>query len=137
MGQLEDWFRSWVPDSVLSAGGGRGSVEAWYAIALDFEEVLTGATDSDVHLFVADVVEYCDVVDGEILDRVLSSVGLLAWFRNAYFEYHACIDMIPKADGDASPLGQRPLCVLAVVYRFRPSAQMFQLEEWFRSWVLA
>ena len=29
MGQLDDWFRSWVPDSVFSAGGGRGSVEAW------------------------------------------------------------------------------------------------------------
>ena len=41
MGQLEDWFRSWVPDSVFSAGGGRGSVEAWYATALDIEEVLT------------------------------------------------------------------------------------------------
>ena len=35
MGHLEDWFRSWVPDSVFSAGGGRGSVEAWYATALD------------------------------------------------------------------------------------------------------
>ena len=29
MGQLEGWFKSWVPDSVDSAGGGRGSVEAW------------------------------------------------------------------------------------------------------------
>ena len=29
MVQLEDWFRSWVPDSVFSAGSGRGSVEAW------------------------------------------------------------------------------------------------------------
>ena len=28
MVQLEDWFRSWVPGSVFSAGGGRGSVEA-------------------------------------------------------------------------------------------------------------
>ena len=25
--------------------------------------------------------------------------------------------MIPKADGDSTPLGQRPLCVLPVVYR--------------------
>ena len=55
MVQLEERFRSWVPDSVFSAGGGRGSVEAWYARALDIEEVLTGAADSDVHLFVADV----------------------------------------------------------------------------------
>ena len=28
--QLEDWFRSWLPDSVCSAGGGRSSVEAWW-----------------------------------------------------------------------------------------------------------
>ena len=57
MGHLEDWFRSWVPDSVFSAGGGRGSVEAWYSTALDIEEVLTGAADSDVHLFVAEVIK--------------------------------------------------------------------------------
>ena len=43
MVQLEDWFRSWVPASVFSAGGGCGSVEAWYTSALDIEEVLTGA----------------------------------------------------------------------------------------------
>ena len=53
MVQLEDWFRSWVPDSVFCAGGGRGSVEAWCSTALDIKEVLSGATDSDVHLFVA------------------------------------------------------------------------------------
>ena len=56
MVQLEEWFRSWVPDSVFSAGGGRGSVEAWYTAALDIEEVLSGVADSDVHLFVADVI---------------------------------------------------------------------------------
>ena len=42
-----------------------------------------------VHLFVADVIKSVDTVDREILDRVLSSLGLPAWFRNAYFEYHA------------------------------------------------
>ena len=52
MGQLEDWFRSWVPDSVFGAGGGgRSSVEAWYTTALYIEEVLSGVVDSDVHLF--------------------------------------------------------------------------------------
>ena len=55
MGRLDGWFRSWVPDSVFSAGGGRGSVEAWYTSSLDIEEVLAGAADSHVHLFVADV----------------------------------------------------------------------------------
>ena len=39
------------------------SVEAWYTSALDIEEVLTGATDSDVHLFVADVIQSFDTVD--------------------------------------------------------------------------
>ena len=88
MVQLEGWFKSWVPDSVFSAGGGRGSVEAWYATALDIEEVLTGAADSHVHLFVADVIKSFDIVDRMVLDSVLSSLGLLAWFRHAYFEYH-------------------------------------------------
>ena len=64
-------------------------MEAWYSTALDIEEVPTGAADSDVHLFVADVVKSFDTVDREILDRVLSSLGRPAWFRNAYFEYHA------------------------------------------------
>ena len=57
MVQLESWFKSWVPDSVFSAGGGRGPVEAWYTTALDIEEVLSGAVDSHIHLFVADVVK--------------------------------------------------------------------------------
>ena len=63
MVQLEDWFCSWFPDSVFCVGGGRGSVEAWYTTALDIEEVLSGAADSDVHLFVADVIKSFDTVD--------------------------------------------------------------------------
>ena len=47
----------------------------------------------------------------------------------------ACIPMITKADGDATPLGQRPLSVLPVVYRIWASAWMVQLEDWLRSWV--
>ena len=84
MGQLVDWFQSWVPDSVFSAGSGRGSVEAWFSSALDIEEVLSGASDSHLHLFVADVVKSFDTVDRTILDRVLSSLGLPGWFRHAY-----------------------------------------------------
>ena len=77
MMQLEGWFKFWVPDSVFSAGGGRGSVEAWYTTALDIEEVLSGAADSHVHLFVADVIlKSFDTVDGWILDSVLSRHGL-------------------------------------------------------------
>ena len=47
----------------------------------------------------------------------------------------AYIAMIPKIDSDATPLGQRPLSVLQVVYRIWASARMGQLEDWFRSWV--
>ena len=37
---VTDWFKSWVPDSVFSAGGGRGSVEAWYTSSLEIEGFL-------------------------------------------------------------------------------------------------
>ena len=100
---MEDWFKSWVPESVFSAGSGRSSVEAWYTSALDIQEVLSGATDSDVHLFVADVVKSFDTVDQGILDRVLSGLGLLGWFRNAYLEYHAHVRLRFKL---ASGLGE-------------------------------
>ena len=103
MSQLDSWFKSWVPDYVFSAGGGRGSVEAWYASALDIEEVLSGAVDSHVHLFVADVIKSFDTVDRGILDSVLSSLGLPRWFRHAYFEYHAHVRLRFRL---ASGLGQ-------------------------------
>ena len=103
MSQLDEWLRSWVPDSVFSAGGGRGSVEAWKTSALDIEEVLSGASDSHLHLFVADVVKSFDSIDRGILDRVLSSLGLPAWFRHTYFEYHAHVRLRFKL---ASGLGE-------------------------------
>ena len=101
MGQLGDWFQSWVPDSIFSAGG--GSMEAWYTSALDIQEVLSGTTDSDTHLFVADVVKSFDTVDRGILDRVLSSLRLPGWFRHAYFEHHAHVRLRFKL---ASGLGE-------------------------------
>ena len=103
MSQLDASFKSWVPDIVFSAGGGRGSVEAWYTSALDIEEVLSGAADSHVHLFVADVVKSFDTVDRTILDRVLSSLGLPGWFRHAYFEFHSLVRLRFKL---AAGLGQ-------------------------------
>ena len=89
MVKLEDWFKSWVPDSVFSAGGGRGSVEAWFSSALDIE--------------VADVIKSFDTVDRGILGCVLSCLGLPGWFRHAYFEYHARVRLRLKL---ASCLGE-------------------------------
>ena len=83
MVQLEDWFQSWVPDLVFSAGGGRSSVEDWYTSVLDIEEVLSGVVDSDIHLFVADANKSFEAVDRSILDKVFSSLGLPAWFSHA------------------------------------------------------
>ena len=128
MGQLDGWFRSWVPDSVFSAEGGRGSVEAWKTSALGIEEVLTGAADSHLRLFVADVIKSFDTVDREILDRVLSSLGLLGWFGHAYFEYHAHLRLRFKL---ASGLGEPwtrdggipqgcPLSMMFIVAKYLP-----------------
>ena len=103
MMQLEPWFKSWVPSSVYSAGGGRSSVDAWFSSALDIEECLSGGVDSDIHLFVADVVKSFDTVDRSVLDRVLSSLGLPDWFRHAYFQYHAGVRLRFKL---AAGLGQ-------------------------------
>ena len=48
----------------------------------------------------------------------------------------AYIAMIPKAEGDSTPLGQRPLCVLAVVYRsLGVGSALAHLKEWIYSWV--
>ena len=76
MVQLEDWFRSWVPDSVHSAGIGCSSVEAWFTNAQDIEEVLSGAVDSDLHLFVAGVIESFDTVDRGGFGKGLEQSGL-------------------------------------------------------------
>ena len=78
-------------------------MEAWYTTALDIEEVLAGAVDTHVHIFVADVVKSFDTVDRVILDRVLGSLVLLAWFRHAYFEYHSHVRLRFKL---AAGLGQ-------------------------------
>ena len=42
----------------------------------------------------------------------------------------AYIAMIYKADGDSTPLCQRPLCVLPVVYRIWASLRLGHLREW-------
>ena len=45
----------------------------------------------------------------------------------------AYIAMIRKVDGDSTPLDQRLVCVLLVVYRILAFARMMHLEDWFRS----
>ena len=121
MVQLEGLFRSWVPDSVFSAGGGRSSVESWYTTALDIEEVLSRVVDSEIHLFVADVIKSFDTVDRAIVDGVLSSLGLPAWFRHAHFEYHAHVRLRFKLAAGLGEPGTRDggipqKCALSVMF---------------------
>ena len=47
----------------------------------------------------------------------------------------AYIAMIPKADGDSTALGQRPLSVLPVVYRLWSSLRFGHLREWVEGWL--
>ena len=67
------------------------------------------------------------------LARILSCVEDFGVWPEGLLD--AYIAVIPKIDGDATPLWQRPLSVLRVVYRIWASARMGQLEDWFRSWV--
>ena len=46
-------------------------MDAWFTTALDIEECLAGGVDSDVHLFVADVVKSFDTVDRDVLGSSL------------------------------------------------------------------
>ena len=135
--QLEPWFRSWVPSCVFSAGGGRCSVEAWFTTALDIEEVLSGVVQSDVHVFVADVIKSFDTVDRGILDRVLSSLGLPGWFRHAYFECHSSVRLRFKL---AAGLGQPwtrdggipqgcPLSMMFIVALYLPWCRYLAAQE--------
>ena len=47
----------------------------------------------------------------------------------------AHIAMIPNADGDSTPLGQRPLSVLLVVKRLWASLRLGHLREWVVGWL--
>ena len=59
------------------------------------------------------------------LARILSKVEDTGVWPDGLLD--AYISMIPKTDGDAAPLGQRPLCVLPVIYRVWASARVGQL----------
>ena len=56
------------------------------------------------------------------LARILTKVEELGVWPDGLLD--ASITMIPKSDGDATPLGQRPLTVLPVVYRIWASTRM-------------
>ena len=47
----------------------------------------------------------------------------------------AYIAMIPEADGDSTPLGQRPLSVLPAVYSLWASLRLGHLREWVEGWL--
>ena len=47
----------------------------------------------------------------------------------------AYVALFPKADGDSTPLGQRPLSVLPVVYRLWASLRLGHLREWVERWL--
>ena len=78
-------------------------------------------------------LKYCLFRGFDGLARILSCVEDFGIWPDGLLD--AYIAMIPKADGDATPLGQRPLGVLPVVYRIWASAKMGQLDGWFKSWV--
>ena len=56
------------------------------------------------------------------LARLLTKVEDIGVWPDGLLD--AYIAMIPKTDGDATPLGQRPLSVLPIVYRIWASARM-------------
>ena len=65
-----------------------------------------------------------------ILLELVESTGV--WpqgFLDAY------VAMIPKADGDSTALGQRPLSDLPVVYRLWASLRLGHLREWVEAWL--
>ena len=64
-----------------------------------------------------------------LLEPVESTGTWPQGLRDAY------IAMIPKADGDSTPLGQRPLSVLPVVYRLWASLRLGHLREWVEGWL--
>ena len=102
MGQLDDWFKSWVPDSVLVLGGGReeGFVDRLrpgiplLLILKRFFLVLLIPMFTFLLLMSSSLLTRWN---RGILDRVLSSLGLPGWFRHAYFEYHVHVRLRFKA----------------------------------------
>ena len=75
-----------------------------------------------------------DTVDRGILDRVLASLGLPAWFRHAYFEYHAEVGLrfkfaaglgVPWTRDGGIPQGC-PLSMMFIVALYLPWCRYLQ-----------
>ena len=65
-----------------------------------------------------------------ILLELVETTGV--WPQGLLYVFFA---MIPYADGDYTPLGQRPLSVLVVVYRLWASLRLGDLREWVEGWL--
>ena len=82
MGQLDGWFKSWVPDSVF----GGGVVVFWrlgILLLLVLRKFLLVLLIPMFIFIVADVIKSSDT-DCTILDRVLSCLGF-AWLVSSCF----------------------------------------------------
>ena len=121
LGHLREWVEGWLPKSVISFGNGLSSVEAWFPTALDIEEVLSGVGGDQLHVMVADVIEFFDTVDRSILDCTLGRLGLLDWFRKASFSYHSQVRLRFKL---AAGLGE-PWCRDGGIPQSRPLSMVF------------
>ena len=85
--------------------------------------------------FVADVVKSFDTVDREVLDYVLSRLGLPAWFRHAYFEYHAMVRLRFKLSCGVGQAWTRdggipqgcPLSMVFIVALYLPGVGIWRL----------
>ena len=64
--------------------------------------------------------------------RLCLCLGFLVWLPGVWPQdlLAAYFAMIPKADGDSTPPGQRPLSVLPVVYRLWASLRLGHLRKW-------
>ena len=67
------------------------------------------------------------------LARILSNVEQVGVWPDGLLD--AYIAMIPKTDGDATPLARGLLVCSRSCYRIWASARMGQLDGWFMSWV--
>ena len=70
-------------------GNGLSSVEAWFATALDNEEVLSCVGGDQLHVMVANVIMSFDTVDRSTLVCTVGRLGVPGWLRRTYFACHS------------------------------------------------